>query len=95
MADADALSVDELCDFGAENFNRCTEFIQCCHLSESNTSLLISHFGVFGLVVGSVMVRIGKNASCRGVCLFVKPAPFAGMLPSCRLVRRPSEGALS
>jgi hypothetical protein len=64
-------------------------------LSESNTSLLISHFGVFGLMMGSVLVRIGKNASCRGARLFVKPVPFAGMLLSCRLVRRPSEGALS
>jgi hypothetical protein len=61
MADADAISVDELCGFGAKNFNCCTEFIQCCHLAESNASLLIKYFGVLARVVGSVMVRLGNK----------------------------------
>jgi hypothetical protein len=53
----DRLSVDALCGFGAKNFNRCTEFIQCGRLATLNGSLFISQFGVFCVVAGSVMVR--------------------------------------
>jgi diadenosine tetraphosphate (Ap4A) HIT family hydrolase len=35
-------------------------------LSGSNTSLLISHFGAFGRIVGPVMVRLGKKCLMAG-----------------------------
>jgi hypothetical protein len=53
----DRLSVDALCGFGAKNFYRCTEFIQCARLPITNASLFFSQFGVFCVVIGSVMVR--------------------------------------
>lgn len=105
---SDRLSVDAVCGFGAKNFNRCTEFIQCARLPDSNASLFISHFGVFCVAAGSVMVRPDRKRLMSGRVsgrmsvlglrrqgFVVKRAAFAGMLPSCRLVRRLSGWALS
>ncbi|MHC8291036.1 hypothetical protein ACYZUD_30360 [Pseudomonas sp. XS1P51] len=104
----DALSVDALCGFGAKNFIRCTEFIQRGHLADTSTSLLISHFGVFCVLFGSVMVRFDEKCLMSGrefdrlwilgpalTWFVVKQVAIAGMLPSCRLVRRLSGWALS
>lgn len=102
----DAVSVDVLYDFGAKNFNCCAEFIQLGPLPNVHTSLFISHFGIFCGVIRSVMVRraekwfmSGRTAAVRvgsgalGRWFVVNHAAFAGMLPSCRLVRRFPERA--
>ncbi|WP_150757915.1 hypothetical protein [Pseudomonas fluorescens] len=65
MADVEAFSVDPLCVFGAKNFLPCAEFTQVERLSEVNSSLLISHFGVFCRSIGSVMVRQGEKCLIR------------------------------
>jgi hypothetical protein len=53
----DALSVDALCGFGAKILNRCAEFIQHDCRVKANWSLSVSHFSVFCMNIGSVMVR--------------------------------------
>jgi hypothetical protein len=60
------LSVDAVCGFGAKNFNRCTEFIQCALLPNSNASVFFSHFGIFCMVAGSVMVRPDRKRLMSG-----------------------------
>jgi hypothetical protein len=57
LADADALSVDALCGFGAKNFISCTEFTHCGFVVDSSSALFIGHFGTFSVMAGSVMVR--------------------------------------
>jgi hypothetical protein len=59
LADADALSVDALCGFGAKNFISCTEFTQSRFVVDSNSALFIGHFGIFWVAAGSVVVRAG------------------------------------
>jgi hypothetical protein len=108
LADVEALSVDVLYGFGAKNFNHCTEFIQLDILGGVNRWLFIGHFSVFNEGAGSVMVRFGKKCVISGraaaICkssgglrqwFVVKPATFAGMLPSSRLVRDLMGWALS
>lgn len=103
----DALSVDLLCGFGAKNLKCCAEFIQWCLLQNVNRPRFAGHFGVSAVAGGSVMVRPEEKCfmpehAHGGLSMMimlrrfvVKPATFAGMLPSCRLVRRPSGWALS
>jgi hypothetical protein len=57
LADADALSVDALCGFGAKNFISCTEFTHGGVAVGSNSALFMGCFGVFSVMAGSVMVR--------------------------------------
>jgi hypothetical protein len=66
MADVEAFSVDPLCGFGAKIFLCCAEFIQVDRLSETNSLLLISHFGVVCRLIGSVMVRSSEKCFIRG-----------------------------
>jgi hypothetical protein len=57
LADADALSVDALCGFGAKNFISCTEFTHGGFAVGSNGALFMGGVGVFSVMAGSVMVR--------------------------------------
>ncbi|WLG49687.1 MULTISPECIES: hypothetical protein [Pseudomonas] len=102
MADADALSVDALCGFGAKNFISCTEFTHCGFVVDSSSALFIGHFGTFSMTASSVMVRHGSEWFMSGRLeagaaryFVVMRVAFAGMLPSCRLARRLSVWALS
>ncbi|VVN82669.1 hypothetical protein PS710_01233 [Pseudomonas fluorescens] len=99
-----ALSVDALCGFGAENLDRCADITQDRPLENLHTSLLISHFGVFCIRFGSVLVRLDEKCPKSGRLFMlrlaltgfgVKHTPIAGMLPSCRLVHRLTGRALS
>ena len=91
----DALSVDPLCGFGAKNIIRCTDFIQSGLWWKVNKPRIAGHFGALSPLVGSVMVRARRKWFISGRGWVVKPVAFAGMLPSCRLVRRRSGRALS
>jgi hypothetical protein len=104
----EAVSVDALCGFGAKIFIRCTESIQLGGSRSMSASLCFGHFSAFCGIAGSLMVRFAEKwfipgRSCvhyrnlEGIAawLVVKLAPFAGMLPSSRLVRDLSGWALS
>ena len=92
---AKAISVDELCSFGAKNFQRWGRFIQDGSGIKSDDPASAGHFpgGVTGqcfliCALESEALHIGASLGLMASFLFVftvKGLPIAGMLPFCRL----------
>lgn len=83
------LSVDALYGFGANIFSGCTEFKHLSPVMTLNTGGSHDHFRALPGSVGLVLVRDLQKCSMSGRCFVVKGRAIEGMLPSCRLVRRP------
>jgi hypothetical protein len=107
MADVEAFSVDPLCDLGAKNFNLVLNsflLIECLARTLRCLSVISAFFLADRFCGGARRRKVSHSgagcqlfAGARGVWarFAVKRAPFTGMLPSGRLVRRSSGWALS